>query len=158
MKRMAFIFLLLASMNAYSQNAFVDGIHTAGKIDYQGDGSESILTNFKVDFPDESSAIYTYTYHWKEDAVDNTYFFEIKWKWADISSVKIDKELYVVELNTAFRVMESSTYKSTNEKLVDDKALNADIYFKNLDDATAAAGWIVSKIKQCGGDAMLVDY
>jgi hypothetical protein len=156
MKTIIVVLVVLSTLGISAQNPFEDGIRSAGKIDFKGEESESIVYDFKISFPDDKSADYKFTQHWKDNQVDKTNTYELKWFWKDITYIKVDKELNVVELDTDLKVLESTMDNDTKLTLLNNRESDIAVYFKNLEDANKAADWAYNKVINSGGKAVFI--
>lgn len=156
MKRIILILMSVITLSAYSQNHLESGVKSAGRIDFKDDESESIVYNTSISFPTDCSATYKFTQDWNDGFVEKVNTYEVKWYWKDISVIKVDKVLNVLELDTDSKVIETNTDVNSQEVIKNNKQSDIGIYFKNIDDALKAADWALTKIANCGGKAVIV--
>jgi hypothetical protein len=151
MKYLMIIPAIAFTINIYSQNPLESGIHSAGRIVYDDPEFKSVVYNSTISFPDDCSATYKFTQDWNDGFVEKVSNYEVKWYWKDITMIKVDKILNVLELDTDAKAVETSTDLGTNTTVKDNKQSDIGIYFKNIDDLLKAADWAELKIKNCGG-------
>jgi hypothetical protein len=156
MKKLMIVLLSVVSMNIYAQNHLESGIQSAGRIDFKDDESESVVDNSSISFPDECSAIYKFNQQWTDNFVTKSSSYEVKWHWKDITYIKVDRVLNVLELDTESKIIESSTDDKTHTVVEDDRQSDIGIYFKNIDDVLKAAEWAENKVKNCGGKVVVI--
>jgi len=156
MKRI-FFFMIIGLSVLHAQNALTDGVNNKPKITFKNEGALSSVYDAKITLNnDDCSATYQFTQFWNDGFVEKTNSHSLKWFWKDIQSIRIDKVLNVIELDTENKVQETTTDMMSNETVKNNKEFDIAIYFQNIEDTNKAVDWINSKISSCGGKAILV--
>lgn len=155
MKYLMSILSIILTVTLYSQNPLESGVQSAGRIVYSDTESNSVVYNSSIVLSDDCGATYKFSQDWNDGFVHKINNYEVKWFWKDITMIKIDKVLNVLELDTESKVVETSTDVNTNSAIRDDRQTDVGIYFKNLDDLLLAADWAALKVKNCGGSAVV---
>jgi hypothetical protein len=147
MKKIFVICMGIISLNVFGQNVLTDGVKKARIVEFSDGDCNTVVKNAEISNVESGRVTYTYTFEYKDDLSHQVSTVKDTWNWGDITSIKVDKDLAVVQLGTNARVVEVINNSTDHVLSEDDRSYSVDIYFKDVNDADKAAEWVQTMVR-----------
>lgn len=149
--------VVLVSIQAYSQNPFIDGIHASDVVEFKDGNMHFSGSCFKVVTTGNCHVYYKVNEIWNDKGALTNYVTETNWNWQDIATIEVDTVKNIVRLNSRYPMPKIQKNVDTGEVVDDPNNNTVNIYYKTKDLALQAGTWALDQAKTCGAKVLMIN-